>query len=207
MKTKRFYRMLAGAALSLFALTTPAQGQISPDTYFNVDWQINLPLGNKFAGNGSGWGANFEGGYYLTPGFALGGFINYHTNHEYVPRKTLTLSDASALTTDQQHSLFQLPFGVTTHYRFDVRAFQPYVGIKVGAEYAKLTSDFNIYEMSDHNWGLYLSPEVGFEYYPWPYGIGFHAAIYYSYSTNQGKLLDTKVHSLNNLGFRVGLAF
>lgn len=199
---------LWGAALSaLFLTALPARAQITPDTYFNADWQINLPLGNSFADNGSGWGASIEGGYYLTPSLAVGGFLAYHTNHEYVSRRTVPLSGTASMNTDQQHSLFQLPFGAAAHYRFDYNEFQPYVGLKLGAEYARMTSDFYLYEKTRNTWGFYLSPEVGVEYYPWPNGIGFHAAMYYSFSTNRGTLLGSDISTLNNFGFRIGLAF
>ena len=79
--------------------------------------------------------------------------------------------------------------------------------MKVGAEYAHMVSDFYIYEESRNTWGLYLSPEVGFEYYPWTNSIGFHAAFYYSFSTNKGNLLESDISTLSNLGFRFGVAF
>jgi hypothetical protein len=43
--------------------------------------------------------------------------------------------------------------------------------------------------------------------YPWPGGLGFHLAVYYSYATNGGTVLDSSVNDLNNFGFRLGLAF
>jgi hypothetical protein len=190
-----------------FAFGRTAKAQITPFTYFNVDWQFNVPLGNDFANKASGWGMNFEGGYYVAPDFALGAFLNFHTNHEYVPRRTLALSANTALTTDQQHSLYQLPFGLATHYRFRDGKCQPYAGLKLGANYARLSSDFNVYEIDDDTWGFYLSPELGVNVYPWTGGPGFHLAVYYSYATNSGEVLKSGVDNLNNFGFRVGLAF
>ena len=40
------------------------KAQVSLNSYFNVDWQFNIPLGNNFSDGASGWGMNFEGGYY-----------------------------------------------------------------------------------------------------------------------------------------------
>ena len=80
---------------------------------------------------------NFEGGYYVLPDLSIGAFINYHTNNEYISRQTLPISNSAALTTDQQHSVFQLPFGFATHYRFSDGACQPYIGLKLGANYTK----------------------------------------------------------------------
>jgi hypothetical protein len=193
--------------ITAFAFGSPAKAQITPFTYFNVDWQFNVPLGNDFANKASGWGMNFEGGYYVAPDFALGAFLAFHTNHEYVPRRTLTLSSTTALTTDQQHSVYQLPFGLATHYRFRDGKCQPYAAVKLGANYARLSSDFNVYEISDKTWGFYLSPELGVNVYPWPGAAGFHLAVYYSYATNGGEVLTSSVSDLNNFGFRVGLAF
>lgn len=59
---------------------------------------------------------NFEGGYYVLPDLSIGAFINYHTNNEYISRQTLPISNSAALTTDQQHSVFQLPFGFARRY-------------------------------------------------------------------------------------------
>lgn len=208
MKTmqKHSLRLLLLAVVSLvFAL--PGQAQLTPYTYFNVDWQFNGITGHSFANRASGWGMNFEGGYYVLPDLAVGGFLQYHTNHKYIPRQTLPLTATSALTTDQQHSLFQVPFGLLAHYRFRDDNCQPYVSLKLGANYAKLSSEFNIYEVKDNTWGFYLSPEVGVNVYPWPNSIGFHLAVYYSYATNKGTIFDYHVDNVNNLGFRLGIAF
>jgi hypothetical protein len=79
--------------------------------------------------------------------------------------------------------------------------------VKLGANYARLSSDFNIYEIDDDTWGFYLSPELGVNVYPWPGSLGFHLAVYYSYATNGGEVLKSSVSDLNNFGFRLGLAF
>ena len=176
-------------------------------TYFNVDWQFSAPISNNFSNKASGWGMNFEGGYYVLPDLSIGAFINYHTNNEYIPRQTLPINSSSALTTDQQHSVFQLPFGFATHYRFNDGICQPYIGLKLGANYTKMSSDFYIYEVKDDTWGFYVSPEIGVNIYPWPNSIGFHLAGFYNYSTNKGTVFNYDMDKLQNFGFRVGVAF
>lgn len=200
-------RRLAATAALVAALALTARAQLTPFTYFNVDWQFNIPVGDSFAGKASGWGANLEGGCYVLPDLAVGAFLSYHTNNEYVPRRTLAVSPSSALTTDQQHSAFRLPFGVAARWRFSDGTWHPYAGLRMGACYAKLSSDYYIYESKDDTWGFYVSPEVGINIYPWPGSVGFHVAAYYSYSTNQGAVLSYDVDGLNNIGFRVGVAF
>ena len=207
MKTIKYIAKRATALVVLLAaFVLPGKAQISQDTYFNIDWQFNAPLGNDFAKTASGWGMNFEGGYYVTSSIAVGAFINYHTNNEYYSRRTLNIG-TTAVNTDQQHSLFQLPFGASAHYRFSTNSFQPYVGLKLGACYAQMVNDFYIYEDTKNTWGFYGSPEAGFEYYPWTGSIGFHFAVYYSFASNSGKMMSYDMSNINCIGFRAGLAF
>ena len=139
MKTIKYLsiRVLAITALALvFAM--PAKAQLTDNGYANIDWQFNFPLSNHFADKASGWGMSFEGGYYVTPNIALGAFLAYHSNHEYFGRQTLPVGEGGSINTDQQHTLFQLPFGLAGRYTFDRgSAFQPYIGLKVGLNMPK----------------------------------------------------------------------
>lgn len=204
-------KLLGLAALAAVSMALPSTGhaQIIENGYVNVDWQFNVPLSNDFSSKASGWGMNFEGGYYFPNNFGLGAFISYHTNNEYIPRSTFPVGNASALTTDQQHSLFQLPFGVTGRYRFmEGGLLEPYVAMKLGANYARISSDFYVLQAYEKTWGFYVSPELGLSVFPFNRSrVGFHAALYYSYATNQGSVLNYSIDGLNNFGFRVGIAF
>ncbi len=206
MKTLSYIKGIM-ATTAFILLAAPANAQINPDTYFNADWQINIPLSNGFGDNSSGWGANFEGGYYLSPYWAIGGFLSYHTNHEYLGRNTIQLNGNMSVNTDQEQSLFQMPFGISSRYRLSLNKFQPYIGSRTGVMYARMSSNFNIYEDNKNTWGFFTAPEIGFNYYPWANTIGFHAAIYYNFSTNKGSLMGSHIKNLNNLGFRFGVAF
>ncbi|MEG1684910.1 MAG: outer membrane beta-barrel protein [Bacteroides sp.] len=200
-------KLVALVAVSL-AFALPIKAQISPNSYYNVDWQFNIPLNNSFADKASGWGMNFEGGYYVIPRMSVGAFLNYHTNNEYVGRETFTVNSSSVVTTDQQHSIFQLPFGASLRYRFSESICQPYVGLKLGANYTRTSSSFYVLKATDNQWGFYMSPEVGVNIYPFMNNsIGFHIAAFYSYSTNKSAVLHYNVDALNNVGFRLGLAF
>ena len=141
MKTLKKYTVRLAAAVALFVgINQSANAQVSLDAYYNVDWQFNMPS-NKYVDKVSGWGMNFDAGWYLTPDIALGAFLNYHTNSEYVDRGVVNLSSETAIYTDQQRSLYQLPFGVTALYRIIESDWQPYVAMKLGAEYAYVSSD------------------------------------------------------------------
>ena len=208
MKTAKYLKILA-CCVVLLAVALPGKAQLIPNTYINVDWQMGVPLDNGLADKTSGWGMNFEGGYFVTPAITVGPFLSYQTNLESIDRQTLDLGDGAALTTNQKHALFQLPFGVTSRYTWLTDSvFQPYAGLKLGANYAELSSYYYVVRQYTETWGFYLSPEVGVSIFPRPdYRMGIHVALYYSYATNEGDVLVYRVNNLNNFGLRVGISF
>lgn len=211
MKTLKFIpkKRYALALMILALLGLKGYSQNIPDRlHFTIDWQMNAPIHSDFANKISGWGMNFEGNYAVAPHWDLGGFLNFHTNHDYVERQTITDGTVS-LTTDRQESAFQLPFGLTSAYRFtDYGCLRPYVGAKAGAMYAKNTTYLNTTGITDNSWGFYVSPELGMNVYPFPdRRFGFHVAVYYSYATNRSEVLTGTINGENNVGFRVGVSF
>ena len=196
--------MLAVAALAFAA--SEASAQMGKRDYINGGWQFNGTVGNDFVKSAQGYGAYFEAGYYLTPMFAVGGFASFNTNNEYIPKQTYTFDDKSALTTDLDRSLYQVPFGMTVRYRFLRSEIQPYVSAKLGTEYSVQSTYMSTFVSRSDNWGFYASPEVGVTFFPFSQtDFGFQVAAYYSYSTNQNKNYDIK--GLNNVGFKLGIAF
>ena len=75
MKTRKniYFKVVALAVIAI-AFAMPAKAQLSDNGYANIDWQFNAPLSNHFADKASGWGMNFEGGYFVTPNIGLGLF-------------------------------------------------------------------------------------------------------------------------------------
>ena len=202
---KKMIYVLAAAAAMLLA-ATQADAQMGKRYYVNGGWQFNGTLANDFAESAQGYGAYMEGGYFITPMLAVGGFASFNTNNEYVPRKTYTFSDMSALTTDLNRSIYQVPFGVTMRVRFMRTMFQPYIEAKLGAEYSTQSTYMSTFVNRHDNWGFYISPEVGMTFFPFERtDFGFQVAVYYSYATNQNKAVD--INGLNNLGFKLGIAF
>lgn len=188
---------------------TNAQSLVSR-MYYNVDWQINSSFGNSFANGTSGWGALAEAGYFVTPNISIGGFVSFHTNNKYIERQTFMISETASLTSDQQHSIYQLPFGAAFRYSFgqDGGSFEPYIGVKLGANYSNVSSTLNVFQIYNHTWGFHTGPELGLNFYPNPdTKMGVHLAAYYNYSTNSSEVLGYSVDGLNNWGIRLGIAF
>lgn len=205
----RLFAPLAVVAVALaFAVDAAAQSRYDR-VHFNIGWQMNSPFSGGFADKLSGWGMAFEGDYDLTERWSAGAFFNFHTNHKYVGRQTLPVGGTGALTTDQQRSYFQLPFGVAGNYvLWDNAHFRPYVGVKAGAMYAKATTYYGTGGVYDKSWGFYVSPEVGAAIYPAAgKRFGFRITGYYSYATNETATLTSPIDGQINAGFRVGVIF
>lgn len=201
---KIIYIMFASVAMMLFS--AEADAQMGKRYYINGGWQFNGTLANDFVESAQGYGAYLEGGYYVTPMIAVGGFVNFGTNNEYFPRQTYPLSDNAAVTTDLDRSIYQVPFGATMRLRFMRYEFQPYFEAKIGAEYSTQSTYMSTFVNRHENWGFYISPEIGLTVFPFhKEDIGFQIAAYYSYATNRNNSYDLK--GLNNLGFKLGIAF
>lgn len=202
---KQFIYILAACA-AMLSVAVEADAQMSKRYYVNGGWQFNGTVANEVARSAQGYGAYIEGGYYVTPMIAVGGFASFGTNDEYHGKQTYYFEDNSALTTDIDRSLYQVPFGATLRCRFMRTQFQPYIGAKVGAEYSSQSTYMSTFVSRHDNWGFYVSPEVGFNWFPFQRtDFGFQLAAYYSYATNRNKAYG--LDGINNLGFKLGIAF
>ena len=201
-------RIIYIMAITLAALLTAVQAnaQMGKRYYINGGWQFNGTLANNVAESAQGYGAYMEGGYYVTPMLAIGGFASFNSNDQYYGTQTYTFDDHSALTTDLTRVLYQVPFGSALRCRFMRTQFQPYIQAKIGTEYSEQSTYMSTFVSQTDNWGFYISPEVGFTWFPFDAtDFGFHLAVYYSYATNQNKHLN--MNGINNLGFKLGVAF
>ena len=198
------YILVAAMTLVLFA--GEANAQMGKREYINAGWQFNGTPGNTFAESAQGYGAYLEGGYYVTPMLAVGGFASFNTNNQYYPKQTYTYSDKSALTTDIDKSIYQVPFGTTLRVRFLRGVVQPYAEAKIGTEYSTQSIYMSTFVSRQDNWGFYVSPEIGMTFFPFSQNdFGFQVAAFYSYATNRTKTFN--IDGINNVGFKLGIAF
>ena len=202
---KRIIYTLAVMTAVLLA-TTQANAQMGKPYYINGGWQFNGTVANNVAESAQGYGAYMEGGYYVTPMIAVGGFASFNSNDQYYGKQTFYFDDHSALTTDLTRSLYQVPFGETLRCRFLWTELQPYIEAKIGTEYAQQSTYMSTYVSRHDNWGFYISPEIGMSWFPFSQtDFGFQLAVYYSYATNSNKAYN--LNGINNLGFKLGVAF
>ena len=202
---KRIIYTLAVLTAVLLA-TTQANAQMGKPYYINGGWQFNGTVANNVAESAQGYGAYMEGGYYVTPMIEVGGFASFNSNDQYYGKQTFYFDDHSALTTDLTRSLYQVPFGATLRCRFLWTELQPYIEAKIGTEYAQQSTYMSTYVSRHDNWGFYISPEIGMSWFPFSQtDFGFQLAVYYSYATNSNKAYN--LNGINNLGFKLGVAF
>ena len=109
---KKFIYILAAAAAVVLSAAT-ADAQMGKREYINAGWQFNGTVGNSFVKTAQGYGAYIEGGYYITPMFAVGGFASFNTNNDYIPKETYTFDDQSALTTVMLYNNHQISVHAT----------------------------------------------------------------------------------------------
>ena len=134
---------------------------------------------------------------------------NQELHNNRLHRETLNVGETSAITSDQQHSLFQLPFGAAFRYSFTREGqFEPYVSAKLGTEYSEMSTYMNVMKVYDRQWGFYVAPEIGMNIFFTPEKkFGLHVAAYYNYATNKSKVLTYSMDGINNWGVRFGVAF
>lgn len=197
--------MLVSAILAFVAVSA-VYAQPGRRYYVDAGWQFNATVANDFAAKANGWGAYAEGGYYVLPRVAVGGFVSFNTNNEYIPRDTYLAQNGGALTTDMTNSIFQIPFGATMRYRLSWKKFQPYAQAKVGANYAAEYMYLPTMTAKDDQWGFYVSPEIGLTWHPfYKLNLGLQLSVYYSYATNRSMVFG--INGINNAGFKLGVSF
>ena len=202
---KQYIYILVACAAMVFA-AGEANAQMSKRYYINGGWQFNGTVDNAVANSAQGYGAYMEGGYFLTPMIAVGGFASFGSNDEYFGKQTYHFEDKSALTTDIDRSLYQVPFGATLRCGVMRSQFQPDVEVKIGTEYSSQSTYMSTFVSRHDNWGFYISPEIGFNWFPFQStDFGFHLAAYYSYATNRNSAYG--MDGINNIGFKLGVAF
>ena len=192
--------------MALILAVSAADAQVGRRFYVDAGWQFNGAFANDFSEDASGWGAYLEGGYYFLPRIAAGVFMSYNTNNEYFPKASYEVGDATTVTTDMYHSLYQIPFGATLRYRFAWKKVQPYIEAKLGANYAREYQLYSTTGVYSTQWGFYASPEVGITFHPFnKSNLGLQLAAYYSYATNRSKVFG--IDGMNNAGFKLGISF
>ncbi len=140
---------------------------------------MGVPLGSSLADKASGWGMNFEGGYFITPAIAVGPFISYQTNLETIPRQTLDLGNGSA--PHGQPEALRIPAAVRRHQPLHLAYGQRIPALCRPEAGSQLRRTFVLLlrrQAVQRHVGILPLARIGVSIFPRPdYRFGFHVAL------------------------------
>jgi outer membrane protein W len=194
----------------LIAITTSqvvnAQTFAGAKNKFMLGYEVAIPAG-EFLKETSWAGGRVEYRHMITPNFSFGLGGSWNSFSDYVPRETYQKPDGSgAITTDLVKHIYTVPLTASAHYYFTgSKSLLPYGGIGLGTQYCDQTLYFNIYSISEDNWGFVARPEIGLMY-PLKNTTGLFFSAAYNYATNKNEQLDKSSfqHFALTLGFVFG---
>jgi outer membrane protein W len=174
---------------------------------FLVSWEIAVPTNNDYLSKTSAAGGRVEYRHMIKPNLSIGIGASWNSFEQYTGRKTYQKSDGSgAVTTDVIKDIYTVPVTIGLHYYFaqPKSPINPYIGIGIGTQYSEQNAYFNIYEISEKNWGFCVRPEVGL-LVPFNRAIGAYLSAAYNFSTNKND--DFNIDNLKHFAFNIGVCF
>ena len=192
--------------------TTKAQSHSSamPKDFTAFSWEMSFPTGNKYLTESSMSGWRLEYRRMVKSNFSVGLALSWNSFDEYTPSKTYSSHNgATAVTTDLIRQVYTVPITAIAHYYFasNMPILRPFVGIGLGTQYAENNTYFNIYQLTENNWGFVARPELGAVI-----SFGQNSPVKglisagYNWSTNKNEAfnVDNWSHLTVNVGIGVG---
>ena len=170
----------------------------------SFNWEIGIPMNTNYLTSVSLAGANLDYRHFINDKFSLGVAWHWNTFEEYLSPRVYEKPDGSqAVYTDLVPQVYVMPMLVKGHYYFDAgQTIKPYIGLGVGAQYAKQQVFYNIFVSETDNWGFAARPEVGlmYQFKSRPGGLHFNAGFNYASNKNE----DFKIDNLKHIGISIG---
>lgn len=188
-------------------LSSYAQSFYTTRDKFFVSWEIAIPTNNDYLNKTSAAGGRVEYRHMIRPNVSIGIGASWNSFEQYTSRKTYQKPDGNgAITTDVVKDIYTVPVTASIHYYLGKPQgrVNPYIGIGIGTQYSEQDAYFNIYDISDMNWGFCVRPEVGL-ILPFNRGVGAYVSAAYNFSTNTNDYFD--INNIKHFAFNVGLVF
>ncbi|GAO41111.1 outer membrane beta-barrel protein [Flavihumibacter petaseus] len=182
-----------------------ASAQKTGANLFSAAWDVSFPTNNDFLTKTSLAGFRFDYKKFLTDNLSVGATLSWNSYEQYIARQTYE-KDRTAVTTDMERTIYNVPMALTAHYYFKgPKTIRPFAGLGIGAQYSDQTIYYNIYQTDVDNWGFLLKPEIG-AYYP----LGTRGAAIvlggsYAWATNKNDAF--RINSLTNFSVHLGFAW
>jgi len=187
------------------AMTTTSYDDMK--NIFSVSWEIAFPANNHYISGTSFSGIRAEYRNMISPSFSAGVAVSWNSFEDHVGTKTYTADRGyAAVTTDMIRQIYTVPFTAIFHYYPSVdpkKIVRPYIGLGLGVCYAEQYSYFNVYELSDYNWGFAMRPELGTFV---RLGYNFNAMLGLSYQYASNKNYDFKINDISQFAINIGVS-
>ena len=192
-------------AFSLVLFMSKAYAQSDLHNLGALSWEISFPAGNNYLTESSLAGGRVEFRKMINPRFSAGLAFSWNSFDQYVGKQTYKTPSGFLVTTDMVREIYTAPITAIGHYYPEVgsKMFKPYVGVGLGAQYAEQNAYFNIYQITNDNWGFVVRPEIGV-LVEFNHSVGALLTLSYNYSTNKNKAFD--MNSLQQFGINIGVA-
>ena len=174
---------------------------MTADDQFVLNWEMAIPSGGNFINDNSYSGGRFDYKHFVDGGnLAVGASMGWNSYNEYNAPKLYERRDGSgAVYTDMVRHVYTLPIAVNAYYFLFRRNIKPYIGLGLGTQYSEQKSYFNIYVISESNWGFLVKPEIGLQLeVNETFGIATYAT--YNYATNSSNEFNIDHLASINIG-------
>ncbi len=195
--------------LITLGLSVLADLQAQTKQYYNVGWDIGIPVGSfsDYISSTSLRGGYFSGNVFVTDAVSVGFKFGYNSYHENMPRQTWYMDYGMAVTASSYNYSTQVPIQVGGYYHFKTNGqIEPYVGLGLGINYITeetLVQDLEIY---NNEWAFLMTPEIGLRYQLKNIPIGITLKAAYNQNFNSYIFWGTEYENIRtfNLGLSVG---
>ncbi len=202
---KKYIVCLITLGLSIFAGL-----QAQTKQYYNVGWEIGIPVGSfsDYISSASLRGGYFSGNVFVTDAVSVGFKFGYNSYHENMSHHTWHMEHDMAITAASYNYSTQAPIQVGGYYHFKTDGqIEPYAGLGLGVNYITeevLVQDIEIY---DSQWAFLMTPEIGLRYQfkNKPIGITLKAA--YNLNFNSYTFWETEHRNIRTLNFGISVGW
>ncbi len=195
--------------LITLVLSVLADLQAQTKQYYNLGWEIGIPVGNfsDYISSASLRGGYFSGNVFVTDVVSVGFKFGYNSYHENMPRQTWYMPYGTAVTASSYNYSTQAPIQVGGYYHFKTNGqLEPYAGLGLGVNY--ITEETLVQDLETYNdqWAFLMTPEIGLRYQLKNVPIGITLKAAYNLNFNSYVFWGTEYDNIRtfNLGLSVG---
>jgi hypothetical protein len=199
-----------GVCASVNGQELQSKASLMPKDFTAFSWEMSIPTDNKYLTKNSLSGWRLEYRRMLSKNLSIGMTASWNAFDEDFPTKTYySPSRSTAVTTDMIRQVYTVPITLTSHYYFNskILLFQPYLGVGLGTQYQESNTYFNIYQLTENNWGFVARPELGTViHFGKESPMKGLVSVGYNWSTNKIETanIDNWTHLSINIGLGIG---